>query len=163
MSAKPNKRSQCKSVEDLYKLCTQVFHPGLKGGILIKDMDPDPTGPGIQKLVKKFKSKKFTALRDIAKDLGATEADLKEIYRNKDKSAAMIIYIAKLQVTINDTYLLLRQAEMFDLETIAIDTRTGREQSLYVSAMKGDPMGFVLRVALARLVSGRLSDYTLYY
>ena len=66
MSAKPNKRSQCKSVEDLYKLCTQVFHPGLKGGILIKDMDPDPTGPGIQKLAKKFnlKSKKFTALRD---------------------------------------------------------------------------------------------------
>ena len=56
MSAKPNKRSQCKSVEDLYKLCTQVFHPGLKGGLLLKNMDENPTDTGIQKLTKEFKA-----------------------------------------------------------------------------------------------------------
>ena len=34
---------------------------------------------------------------------------------------AMIKQIAELQVCINDTYLVLRRAELFDLETIAID------------------------------------------
>ena len=60
-------------------------------------MDGNPTGPGIQKLLKEVKSKKFTALRDIAKDLGAAEENLKETYRNKNKSAAMIKHIAQLQ------------------------------------------------------------------
>ena len=38
------------------KQCTQVFHPGLKGGLLLKDMDPNPTDPVIRKLITAFKA-----------------------------------------------------------------------------------------------------------
>ena len=106
MSAEPDtKRKKSKSLEDLFKLCSQVFHPGLKRGLLLKNMDENPTDTGIQKPTKEFKSRKFTALRDIARELGATEEKLKEIYRNKNRTATMVSYIADLQVTINDTAL----------------------------------------------------------
>ena len=47
MENPPNSRRKCETLEDLYKHCSQVFHPGLKGGLLLKDMDEDPTGPSI--------------------------------------------------------------------------------------------------------------------
>ena len=65
--------------------------PGTKGGTTTQGHGREPNGledleahQGIQV----FKSKKFTLLRDMAKDLGATEETLREIYAEKNKSAA---------------------------------------------------------------------------
>ena len=98
-----NTRRKCETLEDLFKHCSQVFHSGLKGGILLKDMDSNPTGPAISRLVAKMKKAKFSALRDIAKNLGAKEEILKKIYAEKNKSAEMIKHIAVLQVAVNDS------------------------------------------------------------
>ena len=103
MENPPNTRRKCETLEDLNKHCSQVFHPGLKGGLLLKDMDEDPTGPAISKLVAKMKKAKFSALRDIAKNLGAKEETLKKIYAEKNKTAEMIKQISALQVSVNDT------------------------------------------------------------
>ena len=56
MSNEPNTKSKCTSLEDLHKLCSQVFHPGLKGGLLLKNMNANPTDARIQKLTKEFKA-----------------------------------------------------------------------------------------------------------
>ena len=79
MSQGTDKRRRCECLEDLFKLCSQVFHPGLKGGLLLKDMDSNPTDPAIRKLVKTFRSQNFSALRDLARTLGAKENELKRI------------------------------------------------------------------------------------
>ena len=57
-----------------------------------------------------MKKAKFSMLRDIAKNLGAKEELLKKIYAEKNKSAELIKQISVLQVSVNDTYLLLRGA-----------------------------------------------------
>ena len=98
MSKDTDKRRRCECLEDLYKQCTQVFHPGLKGGLLLKDMDANPTDPAIKKMIKVFKNKNFTAMRDLARELGVREDELKAIYADKNKTAAMTDQIAKLQV-----------------------------------------------------------------
>ena len=91
------------------------------------DMDSEPNGTAIGKLIAKMKKAKFSALRDIARNLGAKEETLKKIYAEKNKSAEMIKQIAVLQVVVNDTYLLLRGAGLFDLETIAVDVGVPNE------------------------------------
>ena len=53
-------------------------------------MDEDPTGPAISRLIAKMKKAKFSMLRDLAKNLGAKEELLKEIYAEKNKSVEMI-------------------------------------------------------------------------
>eukprot|EP01048_Picozoa_sp_COSAG05_P023095 COSAG05_NODE_4863_length_1343_cov_1.930868_1_plen_137_part_00 len=63
MSNGPDKKRKCQSLEDLFKLCSQVFHPGLKGGLLLKDMDANPTDSRIWKLIKAFKSSSRRSLR----------------------------------------------------------------------------------------------------
>ena len=66
MSEGPDRTRRCKCLEDFYKQCSQVFHPGLKNGLLLKDMDATPTDTAIKKMVKVFANRNFTALRDLA-------------------------------------------------------------------------------------------------
>ena len=90
MENPPNTRRKCETLEDLNKHCSQVFHPGLKGGLLLKDMDANPTDKGIKRLITEMSKAKFSMLRDLAKNLGAKEELLKEIYAEKNKSVEMI-------------------------------------------------------------------------
>ena len=53
----------------------------------------------------------------------------------------MVSYIADLQVTIDDTYLILRRADLFDLETIAVDIGAPKKEiDACIDGDDGDPI-----------------------
>ena len=123
------------------------------------DMDSDPNGTAIGKLIAKMKKAKFSALRDIARNLGAKEETLKKIYAEKNKSAEMIKQIAVLQVVVNDTYLLLRGAGLFDLETIAVDVGVPKEDIDTALDDDTDPKKILTHMIVNRAPNFDVWDY----
>ena len=66
-----------------------------------------------------MQGKRFSELRTLARNLGATPEDRRADFGADDKSLATIERIAKLRVPVNSSFILMTQQEAFVLETVA--------------------------------------------
>ena len=93
----------------------------IAGGVFLGEIDDIADSNDVSAEVIRLQSQRFSALRTLSKNLGATQEDRRADFGADDKSKATIERIAKLRVPVNSSFILLTKEEAFVLETVATD------------------------------------------
>ena len=91
----------------------------IAGGVFLGEIDDIADRDDVSAEVSRMQGKRFSELRTLARNLGATPEDRRADFGADDKSQATIERIAKLRVPVNSSFILMTQQEAFVLETVA--------------------------------------------
>ena len=98
----------------------------IAGGVFLGEIDDIADRDDVSAEVLRLQGQKFSFLRTLSRDLGATQDDRRADFAADDKSQATIKRIAELRVPVNSSFILLTKEEAFVLETVA--TEIGADQ-----------------------------------
>ena len=98
----------------------------IAGGVFLGEIDDIADSDDVSAEVLRLQGQKFSFLRTLSRDLGATQDDRRADFAADDKSQATIKRIAELRVPVNSSFILLTKEEAFVLETVA--TEIGADQ-----------------------------------